>query len=624
MRLLNNIFTGIVCGALLTNGAMAGDDCLNLAYKQSHPERCKYTFASNGTSTFLTIGAGIAAAGAALVALAGGNDASGASNAYTPITYNGIVRTSVGGDVSAAELTETIAANTYNINTKEFSDIQLAYSLARGYTGKNTKIAVMDTAMGTFKNERGHTEIQHAQYVMEAVSGPIAPDATIEHHAVAYNKNNFMTYDEIGDVFASTDADIYNSSWNAPYGADKFVGKSREYFMQVGGISQNFMDAISDIATHTDGILVWAAGNDSNAQSGMFSALPIVMPELSGHFVNVVAWDSNASALADYSNACGVTKNYCITAPVTITRPNGEVRAGTSFAAPVVSAAIAVIHEAWNYIDSATIVQILFDTATDLGQAGVDDVYGHGMLDLEAATRPVGTPTIMISDTVAQPLQVARASAQIAQSIKSANPTMAFFDKYGREFETNVADNISVQNRGLGFERLRGDDARMKISMGDMEFGFYRNDMLSGTGFLQTSGDTTTTYIATNKSYDFGKFELFGRTQMGVASPRASNESVISSFSNIYTASAYVGVRGDKWSFSVGVPDTIVNGTMNLHLANGRDTSGAIVYNDYTINMATQPAIEYTANWRFLTAGFVDNPYGNDEFYVFAKTKLSF
>jgi hypothetical protein len=171
---------------------------------------------------------------------------------------------------------------------------------------------------------------------------------------------------------------------------------------------------------------------------------------------------------------------------------------------------------------------------------------------------------------------------------------------------------------------MRGDDARTKITFGDMEFGFYRNDMLSGTGFLQTNGDTTTTYIATNKSYKIGNVELFGRTQLGIARPQATTESVISQFSNIYTASANIGLRGENWSLSVGTPDTIVNGVMQLHLATGRTHDGAIAYRDYNIDMATTPSIEYTANYRFLTAGFVDNPYGENEFYVFAKTKFAF
>ena len=629
MKLLNKIFTGIICGALITTNVMAGDDCSNLSYKQSHPERCRYTTSADSSGTFLAIGAGIAAAGTALAVLAGGSSSSAGGASYNnnsqyyvrTITPTTIMRATVGNDITATQLASASSSTQYTRNAAQYDDIQLAYSVARGYTGAGTKIAVFDTALGT--------RAKHAEYVMNTID-PIAPNAEIEHHAVAYNTDDFMSYDEIGNIITNTqNANIYNNSWNVSRDANAIVSRAQ----LVSTTSQNFVDSISYTATQKDAIFVWAAGNDSYqdnngvqhwSESGLLSAMPRVMPELNGHFVNVVAWDSKTSQLAEYSNVCGVTKDYCITAPGKVVMSNNRIKEGTSFAAPIVSAAIAVIREAWDYVDSATVVQILFDTATDLGETGVDEIYGHGMLDLEAATRPVGTPTIAINDNISQPLQVARVSAQIAHKIESANPKMAFFDKYGRDFETNVSDNITIHNRGLGFERLRGDDARTSIKFGDMEFGFYRNDMLSGTGFLQTNGDTTTTYIATNKSYDFGSFELFGRTQMGIARPQASEESVISEFSNIYTASAYIGLRGTDWSFSVGVPDTIVNGNMNLHLANGRNSNGAITYRDYTIDMATTPAIEYTANYRFLTAGFVDNPYGENEFYFFAKTKTSF
>jgi len=575
------------------------------------------------------IGAGVAAAGATLVALAGGNSSgssSGGSDAGTQyyartIVPTRIMRTNVGTDISVAQLESTILSNEYDRNATQYDEIQLAYSLARGYTGVGTKIAVFDTALGT--------SAKHAEYVMDTIV-PVAPSATVEHRTIAYNPNDFMPYDEIGTTIAETNgAKVYNNSWNTSQAANTI--RTRKQLAHL--TSQTFVDAISNAATQQDAIFVWAAGNDSYTDStgthhlmpsGMLSAMPNVMPEMNGHFVNVVAWDSGTSALAEYSNACGVTKNYCITAPGTIQMSNGRTKRGTSFATPVVSAAIAVIREAWNYIDSSTIVQILFDTAADLGEKGVDEIYGHGMLNLEAATRPVGTPTIAIDNNTSQPLQIARVSAPIAHNIKSANPKMAFFDKYGRDFETSVADNILAQNRGLGFERLRGDDARVKFNFGNMEFGFYRNDMLSGTGFLSVDGDTTTSYIGTNKSFKINNFELFAHTQLGIARPRTSAESVISEFSNIYTASAYVGLRGSNWSLSVGVPDTIVNGNMQLHLASGRNSAGKITYNDYKIDMTSIPAIEYTANWNFLTAGFIDNPYGQDELYVFAKTKFAF
>ncbi len=57
---------------------------------------------------------------------------------------------------------------------------------------------------------------------------------------------------------------------------------------------------------------------------------------------------------------------------------------GTSFAAPQVAAAVALIREAWPTCTPAEVQAILAATAKDLGAEGRDIVYGHGLLDIEA------------------------------------------------------------------------------------------------------------------------------------------------------------------------------------------------------------------------------------------------
>ena len=623
MKLLNKIFTGIVYGALMTSNVAAGDDCSNLSYKQTHPERCQY--ATTTDNSLLYLGGGAIAVGgiAAMVGmLAGGGSGSSSNNAIaTPqmqyartVTPTMIIRNGTAPDFATTDLLPIKTTTEYTRNSDAYDDIQLAYSIARGYTGAGTKIAVFDTDL--------NIPYSHGAAVMAVANGPIAPNATIEHRMIAYDTNNFKTYNEIGNIITNTsDANVYNNSWNvSSISADTITSRTQ----LVSKTSETFINSVANAATQKDVIFVWAAGNDSGTQSGMLSAMPRVMPELSGHFVNVVAWDSQTSALADYSNACGVTKDYCITAPGTIKSSDGHSNVGTSIAAPIVSAAIAVIRETWPYLNSSQITDILFTTAADLGDPGTDEIYGHGMLDLENATRPVGELSIAITDTVTQPLQTATVSPQMAHAIESANPQMAFFDAYGRAYKTNVSDNISAHNRGLGFERLRGDDARAKINMGALEFGFYRSDMLNGTGFLAIDGETTTSYIATNHSFNLGDIELFTRSQFGSSHPIASSESMISEFSNIYTAAASLGIRGNDWSFAIGIPETIIHGSMNLHTATGKHANGNIIYQDYKIDMITTPSIEYSIKWHFMNAGFVDNPYGANEFYIFAKTKLSF
>lgn len=72
---------------------------------------------------------------------------------------------------------------------------------------------------------------------------------------------------------------------------------------------------------------------------------------------------------------------------------NGGVtrRSGTSFAAPLVSGAITLLHDRWPWLAEhpEETVSIILNSAQDLGAPGVDDVYGVGLLDVEASQSPL-------------------------------------------------------------------------------------------------------------------------------------------------------------------------------------------------------------------------------------------
>jgi type VII secretion-associated serine protease mycosin len=77
---------------------------------------------------------------------------------------------------------------------------------------------------------------------------------------------------------------------------------------------------------------------------------------------------------------------------------------GTSFAAPLVAAAAALVRAKWPTMSAANVINRLIMTADDLGRTGRDSEYGYGEVDpAEALTAAIPTinenPLLTISDT---------------------------------------------------------------------------------------------------------------------------------------------------------------------------------------------------------------------------------
>lgn len=609
MSLWRRILTATVIIGISTGNSMAARDCTNPTYRHNNPDECSMFFGGGvaliGTST-------IAASAIALVGLSlGGGD--GSAHGSTPnATYVQPTRSIynyVGGDVDTAHLAGIRQEVSYQRNLDQYNTIRLAWSLARGFTGRGTEIAILDAGPDTW----------HGKTVAAFASGAVAPNATVREYKIADENMDFIPFSEIGDVIAHANtAHIYNASWSVEMRATQL--KSRHQLMQL--TDANFVNQISDAATQRDAIFVWAAGNDGSSQSSALSALPVVMPELDGHFINVVAYDDVTGTLADYSNACGITLNWCITAPGTLSTGK-TIAAGTSFAAPIVSAAIAILREAFPYMTASQITSLLFETARDLGADGVDPIYGHGMLDLERATRPVGAELIPLDNGATQPLSAARASGQIAHKIKSANPKFAFVDAYGRAFNADLGKNISVQNPSIGWRHLRSNNIAA-FRTGNIEFGLREMDILPTDGALGTNNRNLISFIGTTNTWDWNNIELFQTSTIGFARAQTNENSLITGTSDITTASVTFGANIGDFTFAAAIPDTVIGGNMTLRLPTGRAAGGEIIFNDYTIDLVARPSVEFTGKYRFLTVGFVDNPYGTDELFIVGKWKLEF
>ncbi|MEZ0472486.1 S8 family serine peptidase [Luteimonas salinilitoris] len=107
-------------------------------------------------------------------------------------------------------------------------------------------------------------------------------------------------------------------------------------------------------------------------------------------------------------------QQYYIQVGIDITRPNAFATAlddildtehqpryadyeGSSMATPHVTGALGLLMERFPYLDNTQVRDVMLTTATDLGEAGVDEIYGWGLLDLEKAIKG---PGMLRDDTV--------------------------------------------------------------------------------------------------------------------------------------------------------------------------------------------------------------------------------
>ena len=179
----------------------------------------------------------------------------------------------------------------------------------------------------------------------------------------------------------------------------------------------------------------------------------------------VAATDPRTGVIANYSNRCGPLPpnwnaarhgpHYCLAAPGTVrglvpnlnTPGQGDVRGGlqgTSFAAPVVSGAVALLMEHFRGTRGNTaVVKRMLDTADRSGRYADLETYGAGHLDLEAALTPVGTLNAGQSAQAlsSSTLQVPAAFGSVAGRI--ANIELAAFDEQDFPFWVPMSAIIS-------------------------------------------------------------------------------------------------------------------------------------------------------------------------------------
>ena len=130
---------------------------------------------------------------------------------------------------------------------------------------------------------------------------------------------------------------------------------------------------------------------------------------------------------------------------ITSTATNGgyTTMTGTSMAAPVVTGSIAVLHQMWPFMKGKHLVQLVMVTGNKNIAGYNENIHGQGLLDMDAATRPVGATGIPTTGRTNGGVSAVAGGANVAgvaASQMQALTSVMVLDSFERDFYIDLGD----------------------------------------------------------------------------------------------------------------------------------------------------------------------------------------
>lgn len=407
-------------------------------------------------------------------------------------------------------------------------------------------------------------------------------------------------------------------------------------------------------AVNAGSTIVVAAGNSGlncepvNGSLDGQCSFPAATPWVSGNsgLLNgpggwiVVGSVDQSGVLSSFSNKAGVTKSNYVVAPgenlaIFSPKTGSYIRgSGTSYAAAVVSGAVALLHQKYPSLTGKKIEDILFSTATDLGAPGVDPVYGNGEINLKKAFAPIGTLSVATNgENVAQSRNNALSVQRLRQTklvgnstlhmesinFKSIDDTVAF-DSYGRGFHLNLSQAVgSTNNQAINFNTMTvmGADhflvgfnqATKRMALGFVEKGyrvlFSMDNTLFGvqSGGLFATSNNNTYYYQIKKDFAIKNgFGLQASISGGVGTSSGAPGSLVDKVSNAYALGGRLALTYKGIGIGYSRPMSVIKGKMYMNIPVGRNINGSVNYRNITeslVNPTPQHQFEIFYNKRF-------------------------
>jgi hypothetical protein len=348
------------------------------------------------------------------------------------------------------------------------SDALTAYQA--GATGKGIKIGIVDSgingslgefagridpASGDVAGNRGVSdEGGHGTAVSAVAAGARNGLSTM---GVAFNATIVnLRADDPGSCAGKDGCQFYDDAIAAGIDAARKAGV-RVINMSLGGSEPGAtLLAAMQRAVSAGIVLVISAGNDGETAKGNnpdpFALTPATqfpgMVIIAGS-VGVSSTNSliDVSQISTFSNKAGSGADYYLMALGFRDEAPGEdgrsyLWSGTSFSAPTITGAVALLAQAFPNLTGKQIVDILFSSADDLGKTGVDSIYGHGRMNIGRAFQPIGTTTLASSQEAISTINNGDAPAAAGDSVTQGTMGAIILDGYNRAFVLNLAKTL--------------------------------------------------------------------------------------------------------------------------------------------------------------------------------------
>ena len=280
------------------------------------------------------------------------------------------------------------------------------------YTGYKIKVGIIDSGFNgnyysnlrnevkniiRIDNQRDSKNEIHAYIVTSLIAGKdgIAKDANIY---VIDGSDRYATR-EVRDS-----ADLYEALYskgvrifNQSFGATEATYSNNPHNFYKSRVEES-VENFYKMAVDNGALFIFSAGNNEYKTSGILATLPYWIPDLEKGWINVNGLTSkNSNREGDFSwdnlkplAGAGAAKNWTITTTADyFIEVDGQkkVYSGTSYSAPRVTATAALINEKYPFMTGDLLRQTILSTATDIGDEGVDDVYGWGLLNIDKALK---------------------------------------------------------------------------------------------------------------------------------------------------------------------------------------------------------------------------------------------